>query len=285
MLLANPLGLAVGALLSSSLATESRPQRVEVVLVIQAAAALACAAAALFLRAAPPSAPSGTAAYKRPGENLGRDLKSLHDNFGYLTLCNVFALAVGGFQALLTLLDQILQPAGYSSVDTGHISAVLILCGIVGAGAPLPAGLPCFGAGPCDISAQLRLASSSSPRLATSPGMLYSLCSWPHPDAWCPVCHQAKESTAHFSSNLHVGARSVRGAAAGLDARVQAHHGDLHHFVFPLCRGFCPPSSGTRLPYAGRRPLPPVPYAGVFGASGSICFVPVTIRCRQASQR
>lgn len=81
-------------------------------------------------------APSATAAYKVRNANLGRDWKSLMRNFGFVTLCNIFSLSVGAVTALLTLMEQFLRPRGYSADDAGEISAVLILCGVVGCGAP-----------------------------------------------------------------------------------------------------------------------------------------------------
>ena len=135
MSIANPLGLAVGSILSPVAVSESNPERIDTYLAFLAAASVVVAIATLFLQSHPPTAPSATAAYKTRRPNLMTDIKSLKRNFGFLALANIFSLSVGGLTALLTLMEQVLRPKGYDSDDAGLVSAVLILSGIVGIGA------------------------------------------------------------------------------------------------------------------------------------------------------
>lgn len=137
MSLGNPLGLALGSLISPALAHDTSGDGIDKILLLQFGLALAAAIACLFLSSSPPTPPSATAAYRRGNDNLGRDFKSLRNNFGFLTLFQLFSLAVGAFQALLTLMEQILRPSLYTAKDAGSISATIVLCGIVGAGALL----------------------------------------------------------------------------------------------------------------------------------------------------
>ena len=134
MLLGNPLGLALGSLISPALAHDTSGDGIDKILLLHFGMALAAAIASLFLSSSPPTAPSATAAYRRGNDNLGRDFKSLRANFGFLTLFQLFSLAVGAFQALLTLMEQILRPSLYTAKDAGSLSATIVLCGIVGAG-------------------------------------------------------------------------------------------------------------------------------------------------------
>ena len=134
MSLGNPLGLALGSLISPALAHDTSGDGIDKILLLHFGLALAAAIACLFLSSSPPTAPSATAAYRRGNDNLGRDFKSLRANFGFLTLFQLFSLAVGAFQALLTLMEQILRPNFYTAKDAGSLSATIVLCGIVGAG-------------------------------------------------------------------------------------------------------------------------------------------------------
>jgi Na+/melibiose symporter-like transporter len=136
MAIANPLGLAVGSLLPVIVISNKQGiHRIDAYLGSQVALALVALVAAFFMQSRPPTAPSATANYKPRNANLGRDLKALFRNFGFLALCNIFSLSVGAFTALLTLMEQILSPRGYSVSDAGRMSAVIILSGIVGCGA------------------------------------------------------------------------------------------------------------------------------------------------------
>eukprot|EP00892_Ulva_mutabilis_P012065 jgi/Ulvmu1/9230/UM005_0330.1 len=133
MLIGYPVGLAIGAVVPPAMVNHQDGHGIDGVLLLQFGLAAAAAIFCFGLSSAPPSAPSATAPYRRGNDNLGRDLKSLRRNFGFMTLCNIWGLCVGAIQALLTLLQQILHRQGYSPHDAGGISAALILCGIVGA--------------------------------------------------------------------------------------------------------------------------------------------------------
>lgn len=137
MSLGNPLGLALGSIISPAFAHDTTGDGIDKILLLHFGLALAAAIATLFLSSKPPTAPSATAAYRRGNDNLGRDFKSLRNNFGFLTLFQLFSLAVGALQALLTLMEQILRPSLYTSKDAGSLSATIVLCGMLGAGALL----------------------------------------------------------------------------------------------------------------------------------------------------
>ncbi len=58
----------------------------------------------------------------------------LFRNRDYLLLFAAFSIGVGFFNSLLTLLNQIVEPFGYSNDDAGTFGAVFIVFGLVGAG-------------------------------------------------------------------------------------------------------------------------------------------------------
>jgi MFS family permease len=62
------------------------------------------------------------------------EVSHLMANRDYLILFLVFSIGVGFFNAILTLLNQIVAPFGYSNDDAGTFGAVFILAGLVGAG-------------------------------------------------------------------------------------------------------------------------------------------------------
>jgi MFS transporter, FLVCR family, MFS-domain-containing protein 7 len=137
MAISTPLGLAIGSILGPISVRDDHPESIDRYLAIQAGFAVIACILSFFLKSHPPTAPAATAAYKVRNSDLMRDIKSLRHNFGFLALTNIFSLSIGALIALLTLMEQILRPKGYSSDDAGLVSAVLILCGIIGCGVPI----------------------------------------------------------------------------------------------------------------------------------------------------
>src|SRR5690606_30915444 len=54
-------------------------------------------------------------------------------NIPFVILLIGFGIAVGSFYALSTLMDQIVSPNGYSSVDSGIFGVIIVVSGIFGA--------------------------------------------------------------------------------------------------------------------------------------------------------
>jgi FLVCR family MFS transporter 7 len=65
---------------------------------------------------------------------IQKEVSLLLHNRDYLILFVVFSIGVGFFNAILTLLNQIVEPFGYSNDDAGTFGAVFILFGLIGAG-------------------------------------------------------------------------------------------------------------------------------------------------------
>lgn len=73
--------------------------------------------------------------------SVAEDISYLEDNLtvlfankNYVLLFAAFSIALGLFNAFLTLIYQIIEPHGYSNDDAGTFAAILILCGLIGAG-------------------------------------------------------------------------------------------------------------------------------------------------------
>eukprot|EP01031_Cornospumella_fuschlensis_P030857 gene30857-37289_t len=102
-----------------------------------------------FFSALPPSPPSKAAEQKiilitnplkRDSSTINGDtsqlftkLQSLYSNRHYVQLFCAFSLGVGFFYTLLTLLNQLIRPHGYSNDDAGTFGSVFIVFGLVGA--------------------------------------------------------------------------------------------------------------------------------------------------------
>eukprot|EP00981_Chlorochromonas_danica_P012788 scaffold5400_cov159-Ochromonas_danica.AAC.7 len=67
-------------------------------------------------------------------DHLRQEINTLWNCRDYWVLFIVFSIGVGFFDALMTLLNQIIAPHGYSNDDAGTFGAVFIFCGIIGAG-------------------------------------------------------------------------------------------------------------------------------------------------------
>ena len=61
-------------------------------------------------------------------------IKSLFSNRHYVTLFCAFGFGLSLFNAILTVLSNILYPCGYTDDDAGNFAATLIGCGLLGAG-------------------------------------------------------------------------------------------------------------------------------------------------------
>jgi hypothetical protein len=67
-------------------------------------------------------------------DHFYRVTKQLFSNKDYVILFLVFSIGVGFFNSIMTLINQIVQPFGYSNDDAGTFGAVFIVFGLVGAG-------------------------------------------------------------------------------------------------------------------------------------------------------
>lgn len=101
MLIGYPIGLAVGAVIPPAMVDHQDGHGIDGLLLLQFGMAAVAAVFCFGLSSTPPSAPSATAPYRRGNDNLGRDLKSLRRNFGFMTLCNIWGLSVGAIQVCL----------------------------------------------------------------------------------------------------------------------------------------------------------------------------------------
>ena len=55
-------------------------------------------------------------------------------NQEYIYLLLAFTIGLGIFNSFMTLINQFVEPQGYTSDDAGNFAAIMIICGLVGAG-------------------------------------------------------------------------------------------------------------------------------------------------------
>jgi FLVCR family MFS transporter 7 len=164
--LANPVGNALGsalpALLLPALLPEGAAARpsaaardLALLCLAQAVAAtLALAGTAACVPEAPPAAPSVAAALRRDAAAAAaaagggggdwaavrRELRALLGDANFCALLGGFGLALGAFNALFSLLAQLVAPCGYSGAFAGALGGAMLLAGLfssLGVGAAL----------------------------------------------------------------------------------------------------------------------------------------------------
>ncbi|KAI1310773.1 major facilitator superfamily domain-containing protein [Xylaria venustula] len=124
--LANPFGAALGQLIVPFLAT--KPAEVSNAVIYVTVISVVVSLPAFFVPASPPTPPepSGTT----PKASL-RDSLHLVKSVELWLILIPFAVYVGFFNSISSLLNQILVPYGFSSDDAGIAGAVLIVVGLV----------------------------------------------------------------------------------------------------------------------------------------------------------
>lgn len=101
-------------------------------LLIVACITTAVAIPTVFIPPRPRTPPSSSAARVDSRPYLS-DLKLMIMNRNYLVLLFCFAVFVGIFNAMSTLLNQIVTPYGYSNDDAGFMGVAMIVGGLIGA--------------------------------------------------------------------------------------------------------------------------------------------------------
>lgn len=138
--IANPLGIAVSSIVSPILVplNSSRNQlktRIDLLMYIYGGLAVFSSALVFWLRSNPPTSASIGKQNLLPEGNkeFVRGVWVLCRNSGYMMLIGAFGIGLGMFNAVTTLLEQILTPYGYTPDESGYGAAALIVCGLMGA--------------------------------------------------------------------------------------------------------------------------------------------------------
>ncbi|KAL2433915.1 MFS-type transporter [Exophiala dermatitidis] len=135
--LANPFGAALGQLISPFWADQ--PHDIPImILYIAIISSLACVPA-FFIPAKPPTPPSaGSVPDHMDRTSLKHDLHALSRSIEFYLIFVPYAVYVGFFNAFSSLINQILEPYGFSETDAGIAGAVLIVVGLVSAAISSP---------------------------------------------------------------------------------------------------------------------------------------------------
>ncbi|KAJ7072374.1 major facilitator superfamily domain-containing protein [Mycena amicta] len=136
--IANPVGGALGQLLSPIVGTTRQS------ILILAIISTVAAPCVLLISAAPPTPPTYSASKRAPGllsllrvmVNKGRSLDppmTVRERIDFVIIFCVFGVLSAAVNVFGILSGEILQPVGYSSDTAGFMGAVLLLSGIVAA--------------------------------------------------------------------------------------------------------------------------------------------------------
>lgn len=130
--LANPFGAALGQLISPFWA--DKPSDIpNLVLYVSIISSIACVPA-FFIPSRPPTPPSAGATSNEQSQGLSsmrKDLQVLIHSREFFIIFLSYAVYVGLFNAFSSLINQILEPYGFSEDNAGIAGAILIVVGLV----------------------------------------------------------------------------------------------------------------------------------------------------------
>jgi FLVCR family MFS transporter 7 len=135
--LANAFGAALGQLIDPFWADHPSqiPNMVLYISIISTIASLP----SFFIPTRPPTPPSaGAHEHLTSTKTISKDLHTLFTSLEFYLLFIPFAVYVGFFNSFSSLLNQILEPYGYSESDAGIAGALLIVVGLVSAAISSP---------------------------------------------------------------------------------------------------------------------------------------------------
>ncbi|KAL8734790.1 MAG: hypothetical protein Q9181_003034, partial [Wetmoreana brouardii] len=132
--LANPFGGALGQLINPFLA--SHPKDIAPMTLYIALISSVATIPSLFIPAAPPT-PASASSTHTPLP-LKQTFRLLARNANYILLLFPFAIYVGLFNAISSLLTQIMTPYAFSEEESGIAGALLILVGLLAAAITSP---------------------------------------------------------------------------------------------------------------------------------------------------
>lgn len=146
--MANPVGIAVGSILPAVFVSQNNDGVVEgmdTLLLVEAILATLGAAVAALLVKSRPSVPPSAAAAASEALASGTDDESVHHvlsrnvvrcmrNRHFLVLLAAFGIGLGMFNALTTLVEQLIAPFCYNEDDASLFAGLLLGCGLVSAG-------------------------------------------------------------------------------------------------------------------------------------------------------
>lgn len=132
--LANPLGGALGQLIGPLWAV--KPSDVPMMVLYTAIISTVATIPSFFIPAKPPTPPSASSSVEKP--HIMESLRSLSGNKSFWLILATFSVYVGFFNAISSLLNQILGPYGMSEDDSGIAGAILIVVGLVAAAITSP---------------------------------------------------------------------------------------------------------------------------------------------------
>jgi FLVCR family MFS transporter 7 len=132
--LANPFGAALSQLIVPFWV--EKPADVSNMVLYVAIIASACSIPSFFIPARPPT--PAAASSETPKLSLRESIHILTSHLEFWLLLIPFAVYVGFFNSISSLLNQIMEPYGFSDTDAGIAGALLIVVGLVAAAITSP---------------------------------------------------------------------------------------------------------------------------------------------------
>ena len=129
------IGSAIGSLIPSLIISgdSATSQQFFILLISEAVFTLLTTVLMIMLFRSNPPTPPSASEEQHQEIHLKDDFIKLIQNFHYWTLLVGFSLGLAMFNALITLLAQIISPSGYTSDDAGIFGAVVVIAGLFNA--------------------------------------------------------------------------------------------------------------------------------------------------------
>jgi len=129
---ANPVGVAIGFVIGPMMAPTSAD--IPRLLYLNAIIINALLLPIVFLFRGKPSLPPSASASVPREENFLLGLKKLVMDKNFWILCIVFGFALGAYNTLATVINEMMEKFGYDNMQSGILGALVIVFGIVGSG-------------------------------------------------------------------------------------------------------------------------------------------------------
>lgn len=128
-------GIAIGSLFPSLIVDPYQPTSIQYFILLISEGGVTLLSTILIIiifRSNPPTPPSPSEEHHQ-SIHLKEDLIQLMKNKHYLVLLFGFSVGLAAFNALTTLLAQLIAPSGYTSDDAGILGATVIVAGLFNA--------------------------------------------------------------------------------------------------------------------------------------------------------
>ncbi|PRP75011.1 hypothetical protein PROFUN_07404 [Planoprotostelium fungivorum] len=128
----NPLGVAIGFIIPT--AVVSVPNDIPLLLLVEALIVTVCSYPTFILIWENPPTPASTSSSLEREESFSKSLKTIAKDVNMWILFIEFGFGLGAFNTLATLVNNLMEPYGYTNDQSSAVGACVVVLGLVGSG-------------------------------------------------------------------------------------------------------------------------------------------------------